>query len=277
MAVKKYKPITPGMRQWISLDFSELTKGAKPEKSLTKGKDFKAGRDANGRISVRHKGGRHKRRYRDIDFKRDKTGIPGKVAAIEYDPNRSANIALIFYKDGDKRYIIAPKELKTGATIISGPDAPIEAGNALPLENIPLGFTVYNIELTIGKGGQMARSAGAGAVIAAKEGDYVTIKLPSGEVRMVNKKCYATIGSVGNEDHMNTVIGKAGRNRWKGIRPTVRGAAMNPVDHPHGGGEGKSKGKHPVTPWGQPTKGYKTRKKHKPSSRFIISRRGSKK
>jgi large subunit ribosomal protein L2 len=277
MGIKKYKPITPGMRQWISLDFSDLTKGAKPEKSLTKGKDFKAGRDANGRISVRHKGGRHKRLYREIDFRRDKIGIPGKVSSIEYDPNRSSNIALIFYKDGEKRYIIAPRELKAGTTIVSGPDAPIEVGNALPLENIPLGFTVYNIELTIGKGGQLVRSAGTGALIAAKEGDYVTIKLPSGEVRMIHKKCYATIGSVGNEDHMNTVIGKAGRKRWKGIRPTVRGAAMNPVDHPHGGGEGKSKGKHPVTPWGQPTKGYKTRKKHKPSSRFIVSRRGSRK
>jgi len=272
MAIKTYKPITPGMRTLTSLDFSDLTKGAKPEKTLTNGRKRKVGRDANGRISVRHKGGGHKRNYRDIDFKRDKIGIPGKVATIEYDPNRSANIALIFYKDGEKRYIIAPKELKVGARILSGPDAPIEPGNALPLENIPLGFTVYNIELTLGKGGQMARSAGVGALIAAKEGDYVTIKLPSGEMRMVFKKCYATIGNVGNEDHMNTNMGKAGRKRWKGIRPTVRGMSMNPVDHPHGGGEGRSKGGHPVTPWGQPTKGYKTRKKNKPSSRFIVSR-----
>jgi len=272
MAIKTYKPITPGMRQWTSLDYSELTKDAKPEKSLTKGRAEKAGRDSFGRISVRHKGGGHKRRYRDIDFKRDKTGVPGKVASIEYDPNRSANIALIFYKDGEKRYIIAPKGLKVGATILSGPDAPIEPGNALPLENIPLGFTVYNIELTLGKGGQMARSAGTGALIAAKEGDYVTVKLPSGEMRMVFKKCYATIGNAGNEDHMNVTLGKAGRKRWMGVRPTVRGMAMNPVDHPHGGGEGRSKGIHPVTPWGQPTKGYKTRKKHKPSSRFIVSR-----
>jgi large subunit ribosomal protein L2 len=272
MGIKTYKPITPGMRQWVSLDFSELTKGAKPEKSLTEGSKTGSGRDSFGRISVRHKGGGHKRRYREIDFKRDKTGIPGKVASIEYDPNRSANIALIHYKDGEKRYIIAPKELKVGAKIISGPDAKIEPGNALPLENIPLGFTVYNIELTLGKGGQLVRSAGTGALIAAKEGNYVTIKLPSGEMRMVFKKCYATIGNVGNEDHMNTVLGKAGRKRWKGIRPAVRGMAMNPVDHPHGGGEGKSKGIHPVTPWGQPTKGYKTRKKHKPSSRFIVSR-----
>jgi len=272
MGIKTYKPITPGMRQWTSLDNSDLTKGAKPEKNLTKGQKDRAGRDSFGRISVRHKGGGHKRKYRDIDFKRDKIGIPGKVTTLEYDPNRSANIALINYKDGEKRYIIAPKDLKTGATIISGPDAPIEPGNALPLENIPLGFTVYNIELTLGKGGQMARSAGTGALIAAKEGDYVTLKLPSGEMRMVFKKCYATIGSVGNEDHMNTTLGKAGRKRWLGVRPTVRGMSMNPVDHPHGGGEGRSKGIHPVTPWGQPTKGYKTRKKHKPSSRFIVSR-----
>ena len=272
MGIKTYKPITPGMRQWTSLDFSDLTKDAKPEKSLTKGKKDRAGRDSFGRISVRHKGGGHKRRYREIDFKRDKTGIPGKVASIEYDPNRSSNIALINYKDGEKRYIIAPKDLKVGAIVVSGPDAAIEPGNALPLENIPLGFTVYNIELTLGKGGQLVRSAGTSALIAAKEGDYVTIKLPSGEMRMVFKKCYATIGNVGNEDHMNITFGKAGRKRWLGVRPTVRGMVMNPVDHPHGGGEGKNKGVHPVTPWGQPTKGYKTRKKHKPSSRFIVSR-----
>ena len=272
MGIKTYKPITPGMRAWQSLDYSVLTKGVKPEKSLTRGMKERAGRDSNGRISVRHKGGGHKRLYRIIDFKRDKIGIPGKVASIEYDPNRSANIALINYKDGEKRYIIAPKELKVNAQIISGPNVPIEAGNALPLENIPLGFTVHNIELTLGKGGQMVRSAGGGALVAAKEGDYVTLKLPSGEMRMVFKKCFATIGTLGNEDHMNVQLGKAGRKRWLGIRPTVRGMAMNPVDHPHGGGEGKSKGIHPVTPWGQPTKGFKTRKKHKPSSRFIVSR-----
>jgi len=272
MGIKTYKPITPGMRQWTSLDFSDLTKCAKPEKSLTSGRKERAGRDSFGRISVRHKGGGHKRRYREIDFRRDKIGVPGKVASIEYDPNRSANIALINYKDGEKRYIIAPKGLTVGAAIMSGPNAAIETGNALPLENIPLGFTVYNIELTLGKGGQMARSAGTGALIAAKEGDYVTLKLPSGEMRMVFKKCYATIGTVGNEDHMNTTLGKAGRKRWLGVRPTVRGMSMNPVDHPHGGGEGRSKGIHPVTPWGQPTKGYKTRSKHKPSSRFIVSR-----
>ena len=276
MGIKTYKPITAGMRQWTSLDFSELTKKTKPEKSLTEGRAERAGRDWNGRISVRHKGGGHKRRYRTIDFKRDKIGVPGKVVTIEYDPNRSANIALINYADGDKRYIIAPKGLAAGNTINAGPDAPIEPGNALPLENIPLGFTVHNVELTLGKGAQMVRSAGSGALVAAKEGDYVTVKLPSGEMRMIFKKCYATIGTVGNEDHMNTTLGKAGRKRWLGVRPTVRGMAMNPVDHPHGGGEGKNKGIHPVTPWGQPTKGYKTRKKHKPSSRFIVSRRKKK-
>ena len=272
MGIKTYKPITAGMRQWTSLDRSELTKGVSPEKSLTTGRVEKAGRDSNGRISVRHKGGGHKRRYRTVDFRRDKIGVPGKVASIEYDPNRSANIALIKYADGDKRYIIAPRGLEVNAAVMSGPGAPIETGNALPLENIPLGFTVHNIELTLGKGGQMARSAGSGALIAAKEGDYVTLKLPSGEMRMIFKKCYATIGTVGNEDHMNTSLGKAGRKRWLGVRPTVRGMAMNPVDHPHGGGEGKNKGIHPVSPWGQPTKGYKTRNKHKPSSRFIVSR-----
>jgi large subunit ribosomal protein L2 len=272
MGIKTYKPITPGMRAWQSLDYSDLTPGVKPEKSLTEGRKDRAGRDSNGRISVRHKGGGHKRLYRTIDFKRDKIGVPGKVASIEYDPNRSANIALIKYTDGEKRYIIAPKGLLVNAKVISGPNVPIETGNALPLENIPLGFTVHNVELTLGKGGQIVRSAGGGALVAAKEGDYVTLKLPSGEMRMIFKKCYATIGTVGNEDHMNVQIGKAGRKRWMGVRPTVRGMSMNPVDHPHGGGEGKSKGIHPVTPWGQPTKGYKTRDKHKPSSRFIVSR-----
>ncbi|MDR3130808.1 MAG: 50S ribosomal protein L2 [Treponema sp.] len=272
MGIKLYKPITAGMRQWISLDYSELTEKVKPEKSLTHGRKERAGRDSNGRISVRHKGGGHKRLYRTIDFKRDKIGVPGKVVSIEYDPNRSSNIALISYVDGDKRYILAPKGLKTGSVITNGPAAPIETGNSLPLENIPLGFTVHNVELTLGRGGQIVRSAGTGALIIAKEGDYVTLKLPSGEMRMIFKKCSATIGTVGNEDHMNTQMGKAGRKRWLGVRPTVRGMAMNPVDHPHGGGEGKNKGIHPVTPWGQPTKGYKTRNKHKPSSRFILSR-----
>ncbi|MCL2374500.1 MAG: 50S ribosomal protein L2 [Treponema sp.] len=272
MGIKTYKPITPGMRTWQSLDFSELTPGIKPEKSLTRGLKIRAGRDHNGRISVRHKGGGHKRLYRIIDFRRNKIGISGRVASIEYDPNRSANIALINYSDGEKRYILAPQGLLVNSTVMSGANAPIEPGNALPLENIPLGFAVHNVELTLGKGGQIVRSAGTAALVAAKDGDYVTLKLPSGEMRMVFKKCYATVGTLGNADHMNVVIGKAGRNRWLGIRPTVRGMAMNPVDHPHGGGEGKSKGKHPVTPWGKPTKGYKTRKKNKPSSRFIVSR-----
>jgi large subunit ribosomal protein L2 len=275
MGIKTYKPITPGMRQWQSLDFSDIT-AKKPEKSLTKGRTERAGRDSHGRISVRHKGGGHKRRYRTIDFKRDKIGVPGKVSTIEYDPNRSANIALIVYADGDKRYILAPKGLKVGSKIISGPNVPIEPGNALPLENIPLGFTVHNIELTLGKGAQLVRSAGTSALVAAKDGNYVTIKLPSGEMRMIFKKCFAVIGVVGNEDHMNISYGKAGRKRWLGVRPTVRGMVMNPVDHPHGGGEGKNKGIHPVTPWGQPTKGYKTRDKHKASSRFIVSRRKKK-
>lgn len=271
MGLKTYKPYTSGMRSWQSLDYAEITV-AKPEKSLTKGKNKRSGHDWNGRISVWHKGGGHKRRYRIIDFRRDKLGVPGKILTIEYDPNRSANIALVVYADGEKRYIIAPKGLNVGASIISGPTAPIETGNALPLESIPLGFTVHNIELNLGKGAQLSRSAGTSALIAAKEGDYVTIKLPSGEMRMVFKKCYAVIGTVGNEDKMNVQIGKAGRKRWLGVRPTVRGMVMNPVDHPHGGGEGKNKGIHPVTPWGQPTKGYKTRDKHKPSTRFIVSR-----
>ncbi|QQO10637.1 50S ribosomal protein L2 [Breznakiella homolactica] len=272
MGIKTYKPITPGLRQRVSLDYSGLTKNAEPEKSLTSGRSEKAGRGAKGRISVWHKGGGHKRRYRTVDFKRDKIGVPGTVVTIEYDPNRSANIALVQYADGDKRYILAPRGLAEGAKIMSGPEAPIEAGNALPLENIPVGFTVHNIELTLGRGGQMARSAGTSAMIAAKEGDYVTLRLPSGEMRMVFKKCYATIGIVGNEDHMNVNLGKAGRKRWMGIRPTVRGTAMNPVDHPHGGGEGRNKGRNPVTPWGKPTRGYKTRNKSKPSGRFIVSR-----
>ena len=272
MALKVYKPITAGTRTRIDLQRDELTTD-KPEKSLTSGRKAHAGRGAGGRISVRHQGGGHKRKYRQIDFKRDKHGIPGTVRTIEYDPNRSANIALIFYADGEKRYIIAPKGLQIGQKIMSGENAAPTVGNALPLEAIPVGFTVHNIELTLGRGGQMARSAGASALVAAKEGEYVTIRLPSSEVRRVNKKCYATIGAVGNEELINTQIGKAGRKRWLGIRPTVRGMAMNPVDHPLGGGEGAGKGRNPVTPWGQPCRGYKTRNKRKTSDRFIISRR----
>jgi large subunit ribosomal protein L2 len=272
MALKVYKPYTPGTRTRIDLSRDEIT-ADKPEKGLTSGKKSHGGRGAGGRISVRHQGGGHKQKYRDIDFKRNKFGIPGTVKTIEYDPNRSANIALVFYADGDKRYIIAPKGLVVGQKIVSGEGATLDVANALPLESIPVGFTVHNIELTIGKGGQMARSAGASALVAAKEGEYVSIKLPSGELRLVHKRCYATIGEVGNGDHMNTSLGKAGRSRWKGIRPTVRGMVMNPVDHPLGGGEGAGKGHNPVTPWGQPCRGYKTRNKRKVSDKFIVSRR----
>ncbi len=274
MAIKTFKPITPGLRHRVQVVNTELTCGNEPEKALSRGSKRSSGRASNGRISMRRRGGGHKRKYREIDFLRDKIGIPGKVASIEYDPNRSANIALINYVDGEKRYIIAPKGLSVGQRILSGPDAPIETGNTLPLESIPVGLTVHNVELNLGRGGQLARSAGAGALIAAKEGDYVILKLPSGELRMVFKKCSATIGSVGNDEHMNERIGKAGRSRWMGMRPRVRGVAMNPIDHPHGGGEGRGKGyKQPVTPWGQPCKGYKTRDDHKPSGSFIVKRR----
>lgn len=272
MALKYYKPITPGLRGRVGLVRDEITTD-KPNKQLTSGKKSNAGRGSNGRISVRHKGGGHKRRYREIDFRRNKHGIPGTVKTIEYDPNRSANIALVFYADGDKRYILAPKGLQVGQKIMSGETATPTVGNALPLSAIPVGFTVHNIELTLGRGGQLVRSAGASAMISAKDGDYVIIRLPSSEVRRVHGKCYATIGVVGNEDHMNVRYGKAGHKRWLGIRPTVRGMAMNPVDHPLGGGEGAGKGRNPVTPWGQPCKGYKTRNKRKPSSKFIVSRR----
>lgn len=275
MGIKTFRPITPGLRHRVQVVNTEITTNkSNPEKSLTKGKKSNGGRASNGRISVRHQGGGHKQRYRDIDFLRDKIGVPGTVASIEYDPNRSSNIALIKYADGEKRYIISPKGLVAGQSIVAGPTASIEVGNSLPLENIPVGITVHNVELTLGKGGQLARSAGASALIVAREGDYVVLKLPSGELRMVFKKCSATIGSVGNDEHMNERLGKAGRTRWLGIRPTVRGTVMNPVDHPHGGGEGRGKGyKQPVSPWGQPAKGYKTRDEHKPSSRFIVKRR----
>jgi large subunit ribosomal protein L2 len=273
LGLKTYNPTTSSLRFKSVLDFSDITKD-QPEKSLSKGLPFKAGRGAGGRIAVRRRGGRHKRKYRIIDFRRDKHGIRGKVSSIEYDPNRSANIALVVYTDGDKRYIIAPKGLAVGMNVESGPAAILEIGNATELANIPLGMNVHNVELKLGKGGQIVRSAGTSAAIVAKEGEYVTLRLPSGEMRMVYKKCYATIGEVGNEDHMNVSIGKAGRSRWLGRRPKVRGVAMNPVDHPMGGGEGKSSGgRHPVSPWGTPTKGYKTRKKRKNSSRFIVKRR----
>ena len=253
MALKTYKPNTPGLRQRIVLVRSEIT-ADKPEKSLTKNLHKKAGRDTFGRVSVRRRGGGHKRAYRIIDFSRDKYGVPGVVKTIEYDPNRSVNIALVFYKDGEKRYILAPKGLTVGTTVVSGPSAPLTVGNALPLKNIPLGMTVHNVELNLGRGGQLVRSAGLGADVVAKEGDYVTLRLPSGE--------------------MNVSLGKAGVSRYLGRRPKVRGVVMNPIDHPHGGGEGKTAaGRHPVTPWGKPTKGGKTRSKKKPSNSFIVKRR----
>lgn len=273
MAVKKYKPTTPGRRGMTVSTFEEITK-KEPEKSLTVALNKTGGRNMYGRITMRHRGGGHKRKYRIIDFKRDKDGVPAKVAAIEYDPNRSARIALLHYVDGEKRYIIAPDGLAVGQVVESGPDADIKVGNALPLANIPAGTVVHNIELQPGKGGQLARSAGASAQIMAKEGKYVTLRLPSGEFRMVHQNCRATIGQVGNLDHENIVIGKAGRSRYMGKRPHVRGVAMNPVDHPHGGGEGRAPvGRpSPVTPWGKPTLGTKTRKK-KASDRLIVRRR----
>ncbi len=273
MAIKTYKPITPGLRFKTTLKNDELTEKA-PEKSLTKGSAFRAGRDNNGRISVRRRGGRNKRKYRTIDFVRDKVGVPATVASIEYDPNRSANIALLHYADGEKRYILAPKGLKQGDVVENGPQAEPKSGNSMPLMNIPVGTVVHNVELQLGRGGQLARSAGVSATIVAAEGDYVTVRLPSGEMRMVFKRCRATVGVVGNEDHMNVSLGKAGRSRWLGRRPKVRGVVMNPVDHPHGGGEGRtSGGRHPVSPWGTPTKGYKTRKKRKSSGKFIVKKR----
>lgn len=273
MGIKKYNPRTPSLRYKTGLTFDEITT-SESEKSLTVGISKHAGRGAGGRIAVRRRGGGHKRKYRVIDFKRDKVGIPGKIATIEYDPNRSANIALVVYADGEKRYILAPKGVQVGREVISSPDAPIEIGNTLPLERVPLGHTVHNVELELGRGGQLVRAAGLGASVVAKDGDYVTLKLPSGEMRMIFKKCSATLGEVGNEDHMNVTIGKAGRSRWLGKRPKVRGVVMNPHDHPHGGGEGKtSGGRHPVSPWGVPTKGYKTRKKSKSSSKFIVKKR----
>lgn len=275
MGIKKFKPTTPSLRYRTVSDFAGITR-KNPEKSLTEPLKKTGGRNNKGRITCRHHGGGHKQLYRLIDFKRNKIGIPSKVASIEYDPNRSARIALLHYVDGEKRYILAPNGLKVGDQVIAGPEADIKPGNALPMEKIPLGSMVHNIELTHGKGGQMVRSAGGYAQIMAKEGNYVQLRLPSGEMRRVRKECFATVGQVGNLDHENIVSGKAGRSRWLGIRPTVRGVAMNPVDHPHGGGEGKSSGgRHPVTPWGVPTKGYKTRKK-KPSDKYIVRRRQKK-
>lgn len=274
MGTRSYRPYTPSTRQAVVSDFNEITK-SEPEKSLVKSVHRAKGRNNRGVITIRHRGGGHKRLYRMVDFRRDKHNIPAKVVAIEYDPNRNARIALVYYKDGEKRYILHPNGLKVGTTIVSGPDSPIEDGNALPLGNIPLGTQVHNVELKIGRGGQIVRAAGASAQVVAKEGNYVTLRLPSGEVRMVRRECYATIGQVGNIEARNLSAGKAGRTRWKGRRPHVRGSVMNPVDHPHGGGEGRAPiGRSgPVTPWGKPTLGAKTRKPKKSSSKLIVRRR----
>jgi large subunit ribosomal protein L2 len=276
MGIKKFKPTSAGRRFMTGSDFEEITR-AKPERSLLEPLSKKGGRNNRGRITVRRRGGGHKRRYRTIDFRRDKENVPGKVAAIEYDPNRSARIALIHYADGEKRYILHPLGLKVGDEIITSESADIKPGNAMMLMSTPLGTHVHNIELSLGRGGQMCRSAGTYAQVMAKEGKYVTLRLPSGEMRRVLGRNRATIGQVGNQKHENIVLGKAGRSRWLGRRPKVRGTAMNPVDHPHGGGEGRSKGRHPVTPWGKPTKGYRTRNARKTSTRFIVQSRHKKK
>ena len=273
MAIKKVKPTSPARRFQEYSTFTDISR-KKPEKSLLKVTKKSGGRNNQGRITIRHRGGGHKRHYRVIDFKRDKIGVPAKVAAIEYDPNRSARIALLHYADGEKRYILAPVNLKVGDQVESGPDVDIQPGNSLPLSNIPLGTQIHNIELKVGKGGQVVRSAGTSAQLMAKEDRYALIKMPSGEVRMVLLNCRATVGQLGNVEHENTGLGKAGRKRWLGRRPRVRGVAMNPVDHPMGGGEGRSSGgRHPCSPWGWPTKGYRTRKKRKLSDRLIVKRR----
>jgi large subunit ribosomal protein L2 len=274
VGIRKYKPTTNGRRNMTSSDFAEITTN-KPEKSLLEPVRRKGGRNNQGKITVRHHGGGHKRQYRVIDFKRNKDGIPGRVATIEYDPNRSANIALIHYADGEKRYILAPRGVVVGTQIMSGPEADFKPGNAMALSLIPVGSTIHNIELKPGGGGQLVRSAGTSAQVLGKEGKYVTVRLQSGEVRMILATCRATIGAVGNEQHELINIGKAGRNRWKGNRPTVRGSVMNPNDHPHGGGEGKQPigRKSPLSPWGKPTLGYKTRKKTNKSDKFIVRRR----
>ena len=270
MAIKKHKPTSPGRRFATWLQHEAVTK-SEPEKSLTEGLRKSGGRNANGRVTSRHRGGGAKRRYRKIDFKRRKDGVPAKVAAIEYDPNRSAHIALLHYADGEKSYILAPARIAVGAEVASGPGADIQPGNALPIANIPTGTTVHNVELTPGRGGQLARSAGTSVQLVAKEGRYATLRLPSGEMRMVSVDCRATIGVLGNAEHELVELGKAGRSRHRGKRPQTRGVAMNPVDHPHGGGEAHhTPGGHPVTPWGVPTLGYRTRKKNKASNRYIV-------
>ena len=273
MGLKAHKPTTPSRRHMVLSDFAEITKST-PERSLVQAKKSKAGRNSAGRVSVRHRGGGHKRRYRVIDFKRDKFGIPAKVAGIEYDPNRSARIALLHYADGEKRYIIAPAGLKVGSMLMSGPDAEPSVGNALPLGKIPVGMAVHNIELIAGKGGQLVRSAGTSAQLMSREEEFAHIKMPSGEIRLIRTNCLATVGRVGNVEHDSIVMGKAGRKRWLGIRPTVRGVAMNPVDHPMGGGEGRtSGGGHPKSPWGLLAKGKRTRDKAKQSNKYIVERR----
>jgi large subunit ribosomal protein L2 len=269
MPVRKFKPTSPGRRFMSVSTFEEITK-SKPEKSLTEKLTKKGGRNNYGRLTMRHQGGGHKRRYRVIDFKRTKDGVPAKVAAIEYDPNRSARIALLHYADGAKSYILAPARLRVGTSVESGPNADIKPGNALPLADIPTGTNVHAVELRPGQGAKMARSAGSGVQLVAKDAPYAVLRLPSGEMRRVLLTCRATVGQVGNSDHSNESSGKAGRSRWLGKRPSVRGTAMNPVDHPHGGGEGKSKGHHPVTPWGVPTIGKRTRRKHKESDNLIV-------
>lgn len=275
MAIKKFKPTSAGRRGMTSADFDEVTT-SKPERSLLAPIHKKGGRNNRGRITSRHRGGGHKRKYRIIDFRRDKWDVPGTVATVEYDPNRSARIALIHFVDGDKRYILHPLGLKVGDAVVTSNSADILPGNCMELSSVPLGTWVHNVELQLGHGGQMCRSAGSYAQVMAKEGTYVLLRMPSGELRNVWAKNRATIGQVGNTTHENQVAGKAGHSRWLGRRPKVRGLAMNPVDHPHGGGEGRSKGRHPVTPWGKPTKGARTRSKKKPSSRFIVKRRGKK-
>jgi large subunit ribosomal protein L2 len=275
MGIKTYRPYTETRRFQTGLTFEELTTN-RPYKPLVQPKQRISGRNNQGQITIWRRGGGHKRQYRIIDFKRDKTGIPARVATVEYDPNRSAFISLLHYADGEKRYILYPSGLKVGDQVVSGPEADIVVGNALPLRNIPAGTQIHNLELHLGKGGQLVRSAGGSAQLLAKEGDYAQVRLPSGEVRRVHMDCMASIGQVGNVDHENVAIGKAGRKRWMGIRPTVRGVAMNPVDHPLGGGEGRtSGGRHPVTPWGKPTRGYKTRN-NKQTDRFIVKRREKK-
>jgi large subunit ribosomal protein L2 len=276
MPIKVYKPTSPGRRDMTASTFEEITR-TRPEKSLLRPLKKRAGRNFRGKITVRHRGGGHKRRYRVIDFKRDKFGVPGRVDSIEYDPNRSARIALVVYADGDKRYIIAPVGLMVGDVVMSGPDAEIRTGNALPINNIPTGSTIHNIELHIGKGGQMVRAAGTSAQLLAKEGRYAHVRLPSGEVRLVNVQCMATLGQVGNTDHGNIKLGKAGRKRWLGFRPSVRGSAMDPASHPHGGGEGRSPigMPGPKSPWGKPTLGKKTRR-NKSTEKWIVRRRGKK-